>query len=103
MEPIDRIQYIQRERWDLVCVVCKQRMGAKIQCSSCYQAYHPLCGRLAGLQMEMQDPAGSTGSLRLMSYCPRHCKPRPELGGKFVLITISGACSPLYFLEGKDK
>jgi len=32
MEPIDNIKGIQRERWELLCTVCKQRMGAKIQC-----------------------------------------------------------------------
>lgn len=30
-------------------------MGAKIQCTSCYTAYHPLCARIAGLHMEMLD------------------------------------------------
>ena len=51
MEPIDQIKTIQRERWELLCTVCKQRMGAKIQCASpgCYLAYHPLCARAAGL------------------------------------------------------
>lgn len=38
--------------------ICRQRVGAKIQCSSCYTAYHPLCGRIAGLHMEMVDPEG---------------------------------------------
>lgn len=34
--------------WDLLCTLCRQRMGAKIQCESCFTAYHPLCARLAG-------------------------------------------------------
>ena len=33
----------------------RQRTGAKIQCSSCYTAYHPLCARIAGLHMEILD------------------------------------------------
>jgi NuA3 HAT complex component NTO1 len=37
MEPIDRIQFIQKERWELLCCICRQRMGAKIQCNDCYQ------------------------------------------------------------------
>jgi hypothetical protein len=37
MEPIDRIHFIQKERWELLCVICRQRMGAKIQCHECYQ------------------------------------------------------------------
>ena len=54
MEPIDQIKSIQRERWELLCTVCKQRMGAKIQCGhpGCYLAYHPLCARASGLFME---------------------------------------------------
>ncbi|CAD7696632.1 unnamed protein product [Ostreobium quekettii] len=82
MAPIRRIQHIQKERWELTCCLCKQRMGAKVQCGSCYSAYHPLCARMAGLHMEMQEgPGGLTGPLRLVTYCPRHCKPRPELAG----------------------
>jgi hypothetical protein len=33
----------------------RQRVGAKIQCTSCYTAYHPLCARIAGLHMEILD------------------------------------------------
>ena len=43
---------------------CRQRVGAKIQCSSCYTAYHPLCGRIAGLHMEMVDPEGPNEAVR---------------------------------------
>ncbi|KAL6758055.1 PHD-zinc-finger like domain-containing protein [Haematococcus lacustris] len=81
MEPIIRIEHIQKERWELVCCCCKQRMGAKIQCSQCYAAYHPLCARMAGLAMEMAD-VGNGGQLQIVSYCPRHCKPQPELSGQ---------------------
>ena len=48
MEPVDGVKTVQAERWNLLCCVCKQRMGAKIQCQACYTAYHPLCGRIAG-------------------------------------------------------
>lgn len=48
MEPVEGVKSIQKERWDLQCCICRQRMGAKIQCMSCYAAYHPLCGRIAG-------------------------------------------------------
>ncbi len=30
MEPVDRIQAIQKERWELLCGVCRQRCGAKV-------------------------------------------------------------------------
>lgn len=44
MEPVCGIEDL-KDRWELSCCVCRQRMGAKIQCSSCYTSYHPLCGR----------------------------------------------------------
>jgi hypothetical protein len=31
MEPVDRIQAIQKERWELLCGVCRQRCGAKVR------------------------------------------------------------------------
>lgn len=37
---------------------------------------------MAGLHMEMQDPVEPGASLQLVSYCPRHCKPNPELSGR---------------------
>lgn len=56
-------------------------MGAKIQCSTCYVAYHPLCARMAGLRMEIQERQDAAGGVRLISYCPRHCTPKPEQSG----------------------
>ncbi|WIA10783.1 hypothetical protein OEZ85_010952 [Tetradesmus obliquus] len=81
MEPIDRIQHIQKERWELLCCICRQRMGAKIQCNDCYQAYHPLCARRVGLHMEMADPAEPDGPLQLVSHCPKHCTPSSNASG----------------------
>lgn len=49
-EPINGVQAIPKERWELLCTVCRQRMGAKIQCEDCFTAYHPLCARIAGGQ-----------------------------------------------------
>jgi hypothetical protein len=44
MEPIDRIHCIQKERWELLCCICRQRMGAKIQCHDCYQVREYVTG-----------------------------------------------------------
>jgi hypothetical protein len=46
--------------------VCRrQKVGAKVQCTSCYTAYHPLCARYAGLHMEIMDNNdGSDGPVR---------------------------------------
>ena len=69
---------------------CRQRVGAKIQCTSCYTAYHPLCARIAGLHMEIVDQGqdGADGPVRLISYCPRHCTARPEIAG----VQVCDAC-----------
>ncbi|EEH53253.1 set domain protein [Micromonas pusilla CCMP1545] len=79
MQPIDQIDTIQRERWELLCTVCKQRHGAKIQCDhpGCYLAYHPLCARASGLFMEARlgedDGEDEDSPLMMVSYCHRHC------------------------------
>ena len=80
MEPIHGVQNVQKERWDLLCCVCKQRCGAKVQCESCFTAYHPLCGRVAGFYLEAVDAADG-GDPRFATYCARHRKPHPELSG----------------------
>ena len=56
-------------------------MGAKIQCSTCYASYHPLCARIAGLHMEITDGPSPDSPVRLVSFCHRHCTAKPELSG----------------------
>ncbi|KAG6544106.1 hypothetical protein Mapa_014523 [Marchantia paleacea] len=86
MEPVDGISAINKERWKLVCTVCKVPYGACIQCSKphCRVSFHPLCARAAGLSMEvMEDKAGSVpdsdGGLQLLTYCKKH-KPAAQGG-----------------------
>lgn len=82
MEPVSGIRSIQRERWELLCSLCKQRMGAKIQCQSCYTAYHPLCGRIAGYYMEISDgPQGPDGPVVCTSFCGKHRPAKPNQSG----------------------
>lgn len=72
--------------------LCRQRVGAKIQCNNCYTAYHPLCARMAGLYMNMVDASDGQedGSVRLISYCPKHCTPHPELAGNSLCRICTG-------------
>lgn len=76
LEPIEGIDAIPKNRWKLVCYICKQKMGACIQCTNrnCFQAYHVTCAKRAGLYMEMEK--GMQGALvlkaTLKSYCDRH-------------------------------
>lgn len=76
LEPVSGLDRIDKNRWKLVCYICKKRTGACIQCSSkkCPQAYHATCGRKARLYMKMA--AGIQGALldqaSVVSYCDRH-------------------------------
>lgn len=81
MEPIEGVERIARERWHLNCSVCKQKVGAKVQCSKCYTAFHPLCGRVRGLRMEMLDPPAPNMPLVTLLHCHKHCTPAPGTFG----------------------
>ncbi|KAJ7559003.1 hypothetical protein O6H91_04G065300 [Diphasiastrum complanatum] len=92
MEPVDGLRSINKERWKLICSICKVPYGVCIQCAEhhCRVAYHPLCARAAGLHTEVftgsrRKQNGSAGGtdesftpLRLLSYCKRHRQPREE-------------------------
>jgi hypothetical protein len=82
MEPIQGIETIAKDRWALRCSVCKQQVGAKVQCSKCYIAFHPLCGRVRGLQMDMlENPDGPDRPLVTVLACHKHCTPQPGMFG----------------------
>lgn len=75
MEPITKISSIPPSRWSLVCVLCRQRKGACIQCSvkTCKTAYHVTCAFKHGLEMRaiIEDEHADDG-VKLRSYCERH-------------------------------
>jgi hypothetical protein len=82
MEPIHGLESIGKDRWNLNCSVCKQRVGAKVQCSKCYTAFHPLCGRVRGLTMDMlENPDGHHLPLITVLHCHKHCTPKPGAFG----------------------
>ncbi|XP_014667075.1 PREDICTED: protein Jade-1-like [Priapulus caudatus] len=79
MEPITDIAAIPASRWDLVCCVCQEKVGACIQCTvkSCKKAFHVTCGFTANLRMEqkLSDEPGEQGSTYWCGwagYCARH-------------------------------
>lgn len=47
------VNEFQQSRWALICVLCRERVGACIQCSvkSCKTAYHVTCAFKHGLEM----------------------------------------------------
>ena len=76
MEPIEGMDLIPKSRWKLTCYICKQRVGACIQCSNrnCFQAYHVTCAKRAGLYMEMSKgvQAAISNKMTLKTFCERH-------------------------------
>ncbi|XP_014366474.2 PHD finger protein rhinoceros isoform X1 [Papilio machaon] len=75
MEPITKISSIPPSRWSLVCVLCRERKGACIQCSvkTCKTAYHVTCAFKHGLEMRaiIEDENADDG-VKLRSYCQKH-------------------------------
>ncbi|PLN79322.1 hypothetical protein BDW42DRAFT_173189 [Aspergillus taichungensis] len=80
MEPITDIEKVPRSRWKLLCYICRQRMGASIQCSNknCFVAFHVTCARRAQLYLKMKTGHGSPGimdSHLLKAFCDKHVPP----------------------------
>jgi hypothetical protein len=77
MEPITKISSIPTSRWALICVLCRERVGACIQCSvkTCKTAYHVTCAFKHGLEMRaiIEDENADDG-VKLRSYCEKHSK-----------------------------
>ncbi|KAM0752244.1 hypothetical protein T439DRAFT_299983 [Meredithblackwellia eburnea MCA 4105] len=73
MEPIDGVENISKNRWKLVCYLCRKRVGACIQCAnrSCFTAFHVTCARERGLELKMKQ-GGERGELR--AYCEKHAE-----------------------------
>lgn len=77
MEPITKVSSIPQSRWALICVLCRERVGACIQCSvkTCKTAYHVTCAFKHGLEMRaiIEDENADDG-VKLRSYCEKHSK-----------------------------
>lgn len=79
MEPITKISQIPPSRWALICCLCKERVGACIQCSvkTCKTAFHVTCGFQNGLEMKtILDETDEHDGVKLKAYCPKHTKKR---------------------------
>ncbi|KAB8229368.1 putative PHD finger domain protein [Aspergillus alliaceus] len=77
MEPITDVEKVPRSRWKLHCYICRQRMGASIQCSNknCFVAFHVTCARRAQLYLKMKSGHGSPAVMDthlLKAFCDKH-------------------------------
>ncbi|KAF2031323.1 hypothetical protein EK21DRAFT_63585 [Setomelanomma holmii] len=75
-EPVQDVEKVPKTRWKLSCYICKQKMGACIQCGhkSCFEAFHVTCARRARLCLRMKSSQASNpldGTV-LKAYCDRH-------------------------------
>ncbi|KAJ5581219.1 hypothetical protein N7450_007520 [Penicillium hetheringtonii] len=74
MEPVTDVEKVPKSRWKLNCYICKQRMGASIQCSNknCFVAFHVSCARRAQLYLKMKIGHGLMDSHLLKAFCDKH-------------------------------
>ena len=70
-EPIEGVERIHKDRWTHKCTICKKEMGAIIQCHSCYVAFHPLCARMMGYEMQVAEVEDR---YEYRAYCARHSR-----------------------------
>ncbi|WVN87938.1 uncharacterized protein L203_103135 [Cryptococcus depauperatus CBS 7841] len=71
MEPVEGVEHIPKNRWKLVCSLCKEKGGACIQCDNrnCFTAFHVTCARQLGLLQTMKSLT-TDGVLR--AFCHKH-------------------------------
>ena len=77
MEPVMEVEKVPKQRWKLTCYICRQKMGACIQCGNknCYIAFHVSCARRARLFLKMKSTHGSPATLDasvLKAFCDKH-------------------------------
>lgn len=74
MEPITRIENIPASRWNLCCSICREKVGACIQCTvkSCVTAFHVTCGFKQGLEMRTVLDDSAADGVKHISYCTKH-------------------------------
>ena len=77
MEPVMDVEKVPKQRWRLTCYICRQKMGACIQCGNknCYIAFHVTCARRARLFLKMKSTHGGPASIDasvLKAYCDKH-------------------------------
>ncbi|KAI9824490.1 MAG: nuA3 HAT complex component nto1 [Phylliscum demangeonii] len=77
MEPVMDVEKVPKQRWKLTCYICRQKMGACVQCGNknCFVAFHVTCARRAKLFLKMKSAHGGPGHADasvLKAYCDKH-------------------------------
>ncbi|KAL5013057.1 hypothetical protein ScPMuIL_011608 [Solemya velum] len=81
MEPITKISQIPASRWALICNMCKERVGACIQCcvKTCKTAFHVTCAFQHNLEMKTiltESETDHDDGVKLKAYCLKHSRRR---------------------------
>ncbi|CAI4228208.1 unnamed protein product [Auanema sp. JU1783] len=87
LEPIEGAENSLKRRAKLKCLVCRNKMGACLQCStrSCLKAFHVTCAQQSGMSMRVtakpdaNDPDGL--DVQRFVYCHLHTENDRECGG----------------------
>ncbi|KAI9790459.1 MAG: nuA3 HAT complex component nto1 [Peltula sp. TS41687] len=77
MEPVMDVEKVPKQRWKLTCYICRQKMGACVQCGNknCFVAFHVTCARRARLFLKMKSAHGGPANIDasvLKAYCDKH-------------------------------
>ncbi|KAK3696718.1 hypothetical protein QZH41_013077, partial [Actinostola sp. cb2023] len=74
MDPIIKIENIPASRWNLVCYLCREKVGACIQCTvkTCMTAFHVTCGFKHGLEMRTVLDDTAVDGVKHLCYCAKH-------------------------------
>ncbi|KAL9604769.1 MAG: hypothetical protein Q9219_000217 [cf. Caloplaca sp. 3 TL-2023] len=77
MEPVMDVEKVPKPRWKLTCYICRQKMGACIQCGNknCFVAFHVTCAKRAKLFLKMKSTHGGPANLDasvLKAFCDKH-------------------------------
>ena len=77
MEPVMEVEKVPKQRWKLTCYICRQKMGACIQCGNknCFVAFHVSCARRAKLFLQMKTTHSGPANFdsnHLKAYCDKH-------------------------------
>ncbi|KAI1715477.1 PHD-zinc-finger like domain-containing protein [Ditylenchus destructor] len=84
LEPVEGVEFTLKRRCKLRCLVCKNKVGACLQCSkkSCTRSFHVTCAYFSGMHMavkhEKKEKCDSVVVNRYV-YCHEHTPPGSKI------------------------
>uniref|UniRef100_A0A914KMF9 Uncharacterized protein n=2 Tax=Meloidogyne TaxID=189290 RepID=A0A914KMF9_MELIC len=84
LEPVEGVDFALKRRKKLTCIVCRNRMGACLQCShrSCARSFHVTCAFYAHVRMELKEMRTKknpdTIAVNRFVYCHQHSHNGPN-------------------------